>query len=686
MARRTVAYLPGYSSDKARGLDISSLPGNRFSDLVYCFAGFQQQQDSWIPTFPEPHDTTPGSTHNVARLIALKTQWPALNVVMSIGGWAHSHEGDPTFKTTPAFSAVAATPAARQAFVAACMNMFIAPTHPVIGPLFGGIDIDWEFPGVGDVSNLTALFQEFRTQLDMIGQQQGRPLTLSCTFAGGNVYLDVRALNGLLDWFGLMTYLAHRANHNAQNQTTDFGAPVFGSSAEPRANATWTIDSTVKGYLAEGVQAEKLLVGVSAYAHSYAGVANVNNGLYQPYTGPGPGSLGKTEILEYKDLMVNYFQHYDYVFDATTRSAYLYSPADQIWISFENPESVAAKAAYVSDMGLGGLLLWELSADAPSAETQTPLPGITALIDAIPFGLRSLAPKAVLEQTSGTAPALAFLKHTPFLACRHAATDTLELSLSTDNSAKYGGTFKTAETSDAAPALALSAGGDQVIMAWKGSTNDNLNVAALDLATPAAGKFSITGLKPTATLGETSHKGPCLAAAQGHLFLAWTGRGDAHLNVTLSADNGATFTGKFVSPETSDDAPSLASHKGRLFIAWKGSGNDTLNVAEVGFFADTQGGFGIQGLTNKVVIAQTSDAAPALCSDGRRLFLAWKGSGNPQLNVMFSSDDGASFVDAYTSPESTDIGPALASDGSQVIIGWRGSGNLQLNVAQVASY
>src|SRR5262249_22858461 len=96
---------------------------------------------------------------NLAKLVALKQKWPALNVAVSIGGWIHSHHGDPTFKTTPVLSAIAATPQARHTFVSSCMDRFIKPAHPHIGPLFGGIDIDWEFPAAADRHNLTLLFQ-----------------------------------------------------------------------------------------------------------------------------------------------------------------------------------------------------------------------------------------------------------------------------------------------------------------------------------------------------------------------------------------------------------------------------------------------------------------------------------------------------------------------------------------------
>ncbi|HEV2387204.1 MAG TPA: glycoside hydrolase family 18 protein [Candidatus Acidoferrales bacterium] len=685
MFSRVVAFLPGYATSKTHQFDIDTIPGARMTDLIYCFAGFTQQGNAWVVGYPEPDDSSPHGKSNLAKLIALKKKWPALNVCVSIGGWNHSHQGDPNFKTTPVFSAIAATPQARQTFVSSCIDLFIKPAYPRLGPLFGGIDIDWEFPAPADRHNLTLLFQEFRKQLDAEGRAGGRQLTLSASTGVDSQELELGLLGSTLDWVNVMAYIAHEPNTSSQqNQFTDFNSPIYGSPAEPASNVTWNIDTVANAFLATGFPAAKLVLGVSAYARTYGGVSNANHGVYQPYAGPGPGSLGKQGVLEYKDLMVNYLPGYESHWDDATRSAYLYNPADQAWISYDSVESLAAKAAYVNQRQLGGLMLWELSADAPSSDGLLVPQNVPALIDAIPFGIRSLANKSVLKATSPSSPGLSFLEDKIFLACRRSEADALEIMFSTDNGGKFGGTYRSAESSAAGPALA--AHNDRLMIAWKGSGNDNLNVAEVGFFADSQGKFGIEGLANKIVLGDTADGSPALASHDGRLFLAWKGSGNDNLNVMFSSDGGATFSGKYVSPETSDAAPALASHNGRLMIAWKGSGNDNLNVAEVGFFADSQGGFGIEGFTSKVVLGDTADGSPALASNDGRLFLAWKGSGNDNLNVMFSPDGGATFSGKYVSPETSDVAPALAANGTQMVLGWKGSGNDNLNVAQVALF
>ena len=75
-------------------------------------------------------------------------------------------------------------------------------------------------------------------------------------------------------------------------------------------------------------------------------------------------------------------------------------------------------------------------------------------------------------------------------------------------------------------------------------------------------------------------------------------------------------------PETVQTA--LASLNGRLYLAWRGDGNDQLNISVF------DGG---HHFINKWVGGDTSTSAPALCANAGSLFLSWKGDGNENINV-----------------------------------------------------
>jgi len=181
------------------------------------------------------------------------------------------------------------------------------------------------------------------------------------------------------------------------------------------------------------------------------------------------------------------------------------------------------------------------------------------------------------------------------------------------------------------------------------------------------------------TLGDTSPLTPALASLNGNMYIAWKGAGNDNLNVMVSTDNGQTFSNKFISPETSPQAPALAAHNGNLYIAWKGDGNDQLNVAIVNIDAAASP----TGFSNKVVLGDTSPLSPSLASVNGSLYLAWRGDGNDQLNVMVSFDNGSTFGNKFISGETSTEAPVLGTFNGSLMIAWKGDGNDNLNVARV---
>jgi Subtilase family len=104
-----------------------------------------------------------------------------------------------------------------------------------------------------------------------------------------------------------------------------------------------------------------------------------------------------------------------------------------------------------------------------------------------------------------------------------------------------------------------------------------------------------------------------------------------------------------------------------LWIAWKGSGNDQLNVMSV--FEPNK----------KIILDETSDTSPSIACNVDLLRIAWKGSGNDQLN----------FIDDVFNPstvvlnEESSHSPSVTEFNDDLRIAWKGSGNDQLNAMDV---
>lgn len=180
----------------------------------------------------------------------------------------------------------------------------------------------------------------------------------------------------------------------------------------------------------------------------------------------------------------------------------------------------------------------------------------------------------------------------------------------------------------------------------------------------------------------TAEHGPCLGAGADHLYLGWR-TDDPALNVamvqhtaTLGVDGVEGLAGGARLEQFSDASPALATLGSRLLLAWRGSGNPQLNMAVA--LAD--------GHTLKAVntFGDSSDFGPALTVHNGTVFLAWTGRGDNKLNVAkvaFTPDGLPVLVDKVVLNDSSDASPALASTGRHLFLAWRGSDNTQLNAA-----
>jgi chitinase len=57
--------------------------------------------------------------------------------------------------------------------------------------------------------------------------------------------------------------------------------------------------------------------------------------------------------------------------DAAASAPYLYSAEQKIFVTYDDPESLAAKCTYVMTHGLGGVMFWQYSDDPSGALLQT---------------------------------------------------------------------------------------------------------------------------------------------------------------------------------------------------------------------------------------------------------------------------------------------------------------------------
>jgi len=68
-------------------------------------------------------------------------------------------------------------------------------------------------------------------------------------------------------------------------------------------------------------------------------------------------------IFDYRDIAANYLPVMQRYTSPAAKASWLYDPARALMISYDDAASLTAKTDLVRDLGLGGAMFWELSAD-----------------------------------------------------------------------------------------------------------------------------------------------------------------------------------------------------------------------------------------------------------------------------------------------------------------------------------
>ena len=371
------AYFPEWGI-YGRNFQVADVPADKINRLIYSFLDLKSngevaiydsyaavekrfaanesvsgEADLWYypPGDPRATQTVWG---NFNQLAELKAKYPHLKVNIAVGGW--------TLSTN--FSSVCSTAAGRETF-ATSLARFLDTYR-----MFDGIDFDWEYPGGGglggnsasqnDGANYAALLQLVRTKFDALGQQLGRRYEISVASPAGIDKIANFNLAGLapsVDHFNIMAYDFHGTWEN----TTGHQSAFTGDSAG------YDVKTAVHAYLAAGVNPKQVVLGAPLYTRGWSGVADGGDGGYgETASGKAPGTF-EAGVYDYKDLLgqvQNPTSGWKIYWDDTAQAAYVYNATQRLFSSFETPTSIAQKSRWAEDLGLGGMMFWDITNDA----------------------------------------------------------------------------------------------------------------------------------------------------------------------------------------------------------------------------------------------------------------------------------------------------------------------------------
>jgi chitinase len=288
---------------------------------------------------------------NLATLIALKHDNPDLKVIISVGGWLWSG----------GFSDMALTKASRAAFIDSALT-FLKRYE------LDGLDIDWEFPddpGAGhafrpeDKQNYTLLVKELRTRFDAMQSQLHRHLYLTVAVGAQTDFLERTEMGEVQKYVDAVNLMAYDYYEPGDEKITGNHAPLFTNPDDPAHIST---DRSVREYEQAGVPAAKIILGVPFYGHVWGQVPPKNHGLFQPGQ-PVPNAFADYGAIARSMLGQPGYTRY---WDSAASVPFLYNASKQIFVSYEDPQSLALKSKYVLDHHLAGVMFWEYFGDDAS--------------------------------------------------------------------------------------------------------------------------------------------------------------------------------------------------------------------------------------------------------------------------------------------------------------------------------
>ncbi|MBR6009650.1 MAG: glycoside hydrolase family 18 protein [Clostridia bacterium] len=351
-------YFPNWNVYSDTNGQVKDLPWDRLDYINHAFWKIVPKDGGFVIESTDPWADTDkyNPKAHFPQYAEYAAKYPDTKIVLSIGGWTECGY----------FSEMSLTAESRASFIRSCLDTIDAY------PFFSGIDIDWEYPGIArsggdgdegnpvlgdDKANYTLLLKELQEAFD---EHYGPGSKLLTVCAGASistlVMQDYAALYPYVDRVNLMTY----DFAGSWNQYTGHQSPLYGKASA---------DTAVAYLLSCGVPAEKIAIGSPLYSHSwkmYSIRAEQVGAAAKPMSG---GDLIWRELAALEMASAdNGAPGWHIGYDESAEAAYLWnddpeSPDYLVFHTYDSDRSIQAKTAYISEHGLGGLIVWQVHGD-----------------------------------------------------------------------------------------------------------------------------------------------------------------------------------------------------------------------------------------------------------------------------------------------------------------------------------
>jgi chitinase len=222
---------------------------------------------------------------------------------------------------------------------------------------FDGVDIDWETPTSLEAPRFTLMMQVIYTKV-----KENNPNHLVTAAIAGGMWqpprYDLENSHQYLDYINMMTYGMVSNNgyyQNALSRSTIYDNPT---NSVGKTLTSCSIEESVAIYNSYGIPNSKIIVGVAFYGIKQTRTFNQTTQTWSDWVNAGSVS--------YTSLINNYLNNssYKYYYDTFAKVPYILKTDGTLFISYDNPRSIADKSEYIIENGLAGMMYWENGHDS----------------------------------------------------------------------------------------------------------------------------------------------------------------------------------------------------------------------------------------------------------------------------------------------------------------------------------
>lgn len=320
---RVVGYYCGTT------IPVDSFETRKLTHLIFCFGSLKGNRFAI-------HSSADSAT--IKRMVEMKSQNPALKVMLSLGGWGGCEKCSDVFGSE----------AGRKEFAASVKS---------VSDYFktDGIDLDWEYPAIAgfpghrfrpeDKKNFTALLAEIRNA-------NGQNFEISFAAGGFTSYIDSavewKEVIRYADFINIMSYdLVHGFSVTSGHHTPLYSTP----------QQTESTDHAVQMLLQKGVPPNQLVIGAAFYGRFFEIEKNNPVGLYAPCKfSHGFSFKNADDSLAAEKGFVKKW-------DDVAKAPYALNVSRRLLATYDDERSVALKTKYALEKKLGGIMFWQLYDD-----------------------------------------------------------------------------------------------------------------------------------------------------------------------------------------------------------------------------------------------------------------------------------------------------------------------------------